>query len=387
MMEQAIVGHLDAARRELRVHAWGDRRVEIEWRGLSLRLRRSSGSHLTGARFLAGGVLLAGAAAALALVLSGAPQAEAPVASDIAASIPRAQRVELGEGAQVHVEPGARLDVVERTPTRVVVALHAGSARFGVRHDPKRLIRVHAGAVAVEDLGTTFEVEHRGLTARVSVTEGSVSVSFPEPEGEGRSRVTLDAGKSAIFPAVASFERVSNDATEAPPATSAKAQDARRSVNAPSTASWRELARAGKHGGAYELLAPEDFRDVRDEPGDLLLASDAARLSHHPAAAVQLLRRLLARHGRDPRAPSAAFTLGWLLMNELDRPREAASAFARAEALAPRGNLAEDAVARAVEAWYRAGNLARAIAEVARYRKGYPNGRHLAMLERLVGTP
>ena len=42
---------------------------------------------------------------------------------------------------------------------------------------------------------------------------------------------------------------------------------------------------------------------------------------------------------------------GPLLMNELDRPREAASAFARAEALAPRGNLAEDAVAREVEAW------------------------------------
>jgi len=100
-----------------------------------------------------------------------------------------------------------------------------------------------------------------------------------------------------------------------------------------------------------------------------------------------LLRKLLARHERDPRAPSAAFTLGWVLMNELGRPREAALAFGRAEALAPRGNLAEDAVARSVEAWYRAGELSRAKAEVERYRKSYPQGRHQTMLQRLVGTP
>jgi outer membrane protein assembly factor BamD (BamD/ComL family) len=76
-----------------------------------------------------------------------------------------------------------------------------------------------------------------------------------------------------------------------------------------------------------------------------------------------------------------------VLLNDLGRPRAAALAFARAETLAPRGNLAEDAVARAVEAWYRAGELPRAKAEVERYRKAYPHGRHRAMLERLVMTP
>ena len=126
---------------------------------------------------------------------------------------------------------------------------------------------------------------------------------------------------------------------------------------------------------------------MRNEASDLLLASDVARLSKHPAQAATLLRKLLASHESDARAPSAAFTLGWVLMNELGRPREAALAFARAEALAPRGNLAEDAVARAVEAWYRAGELSRAKAEVERYRNAYPQGRHHAMLQRLVMTP
>jgi transmembrane sensor len=129
------------------------------------------------------------------------------------------------------------------------------------------------------------------------------------------------------------------------------------------------------------------MRDVRDEPGDLLLASDAARRSHHPAEAAKLLRKLLAGYESDPRAPAAAFTLGWLFMTDLGRPRDAALAFARAEALAPRGNLAEDAIARSVEAWHRAGERSRAAAGVERYRKAYPHGRHLGMLEQLVGAP
>ena len=97
-----------------------------------------------------------------------------------------------------------------------------------------------------------------------------------------------------------------------------------------------------------------------------------------------LLRKVVSGHSRDPRAPSAAFTLGWVLMKDLGRPREAAQAFARAESLAPGGNLAQDALARAVEAWDRAGDVTRARAELERYRATYPNGRHVATLERLV---
>jgi len=158
-------------------------------------------------------------------------------------------------------------------------------------------------------------------------------------------------------------------------------------TQAQSAADWRELARAGKHRQAYALLAPGGFRDVQNDAGDLLLASDVARLSQHPSDAARLLRKLLAGHERDPRAPSAAFTLGWVLMNDLGRPREAALAFARAEALAPRGNLAEDALARSAEAWQRGGEISRAKMEVERYEKAYPRGRHQATLKRLVTTP
>lgn len=158
---------------------------------------------------------------------------------------------------------------------------------------------------------------------------------------------------------------------------------------APATAeprTWRALARAGHYDLAYALLARSRFRDVADDPVDLLLAADVARLSHHASASVSPLRALLATHERDPRAPAAAFTLGWVLMNDVGRPRDAAAAFTHAEQLAPHGNLAEDAAARAVEAWYQAGDLPRAHDEMTRYERRYPHGRHEAALRRLLAA-
>jgi transmembrane sensor len=248
---------------------------------------------------------------------------------------------------------------------------------------------VEAGGIIIEDLGTIFSVVRRTDSVFVSVTEGAVSVTFADASGAPERR-TLAAGESGEFrsaaPRVASAAQVPAARTElSAPVASASSQQ-----NTPASSpavGWRELHKGGKHRQAYELLAPNGFRDVRDEPGDLLLATDVARLSHHPADAAVLLRRLLARHSGDPRAPSAAFTLGWVLMNELGRPREAAQAFARAEALAPGGNLAEDAMARTVEAWLRAGDRSRANTELERYRSRNPRGRHLAMLERLLRVP
>jgi transmembrane sensor len=302
---------------------------------------------------------------------------------------PGLERLALGEGTDVRFEKGAGLEVRERTEERVVVAVQRGTARFRVRHDPHRVFRVHAGDVEVEDLGTAFDVEHKGSRVRVAVSEGTVSVSFPEAVDGARKTVSLKAGESGEYPAAsprAKAEYAPSSARETLPSASGAASNASPESPPPVT-SWRALARSGKHRAAYELLSPGAFRDVRNEPGELLLASDVARLSRHPAEAAQLLKKLLSGHARDPRAPSAAFTLGWLLMNELGRPREAAVAFARAEALAPRGNLAEDAVARSVEAWIRAGELGRAKAGVERYRRAYPKGRHLVMLEGLLGSP
>jgi transmembrane sensor len=384
MTELVIDNHVNTTRDVLRRHAWSAMHVQVAWRQLQARRDED----IAGARRLkAYGAPALAVAAAFALLLGAwtALRSDGTSTPTARALAPGFERRAVSDGIEADVERGVGLEVKENTDARVVVTVGAGDSRFRVRHDPERLFRVQAGEVTIEDLGTKFEVAHEGDRVRVSVSEGAVSVAFPNANGAGRSTAVLTAPASGTYPASAVPQNPppgGADATNTTAPTSSAGKTA--AVRGPG---WRELARGGKHGSAYELLAPSDFRDVKDEPGDLLLASDAARLSHHPKEAATLLRKLLARHERDPRAPSAAFQLGWLLMKDLGRHREAAAAFARAEALAPHGNLAEDAVARAVEAWHRAGDTPRARAEVTRYRASYPRGRHLAMLERLVGTP
>jgi transmembrane sensor len=147
--------------------------------------------------------------------------------------------------------------------------------------------------------------------------------------------------------------------------------------------SWRDHARIGDYAKAYNELRAGGLDAVRDEPGDLLLAADAARLSGHPADAVRRLRMLCDRHPSDPSAPVAAFTLGRVL-DDLGQPAEAAAAFHRAEALSPSGPLAEDALAREAEAWARAGRSDDARVAAARYFRRFPSGPHVADLRKIL---
>lgn len=116
-----------------------------------------------------------------------------------------------------------------------------------------------------------------------------------------------------------------------------------------------------------------------------MLASDVARLSGHASDAVDPLRRVMRDHASDPRAPLGAFTLGRVLLDELGRPAEAATAFARARSLAPGGPLEEDALAREVEAWSRAGDTNKAREAADLYLATFPSGRRLHSVRRFGG--
>jgi len=110
----------------------------------------------------------------------------------------------------------------------------------------------------------------------------------------------------------------------------------------------------------------------------LMRSADEARRAGHAAQALPYLRRLLREHSADARAPLAAFTLGRILLAELDRPAEAADAFALSRRLAPGGPMASHALAREVEAAARGGDAARARRLAETYIADYPTGPHLA---------
>ena len=231
----------------------------------------------------------------------------------------------------------AALVVREDSRVRVAIDLGRGRGRFDVVPNSRRVFEVHAGEVSVHVVGTVFSVERVADRVGVSVERGLVRVDW------STGTRALAAGESGWFPPL----QVQPAAAEVPP-TAAPV-----------------LARpAAPAAGARSARTADE----------LLRAADAERLAGHPEEGARLLRRMLHDHRGDPRAPLGALTLGRLLMIELERPRQAAAAFAEARALAPRGPFAEDALAREVEAWSKAGDTATAAKRARLYLDRYPNG-------------
>ncbi|MBN1608419.1 MAG: tetratricopeptide repeat protein [Polyangiaceae bacterium] len=289
--------------------------------------------------------------------------------------------MQLADGSTVTaVGVGVRIEPVRVTAADVVVRLRSGSARYSVTPSPSRAFRVLVHDYSVTVLGTVFTVTLGTSSMEVTVERGIVSVAGPGIERR------LERGTSATFPlhaetrSTARSEAVldSVSAPEQPAAVDAAPQQPtpESSVEAAprgSAPSWRDLAHRGEYSKSYELLQRQGKTAVRDDVGELLLVADVARLSGHPSAAEPALRQVLRKHARDSRAPLAAFTLGRVLLDELERPVEAAETFAAARRLAPSGPLVQDALAREVECWARAGQADRAKSLAQTYLEVYPN--------------
>jgi transmembrane sensor len=135
---------------------------------------------------------------------------------------------------------------------------------------------------------------------------------------------------------------------------------------------WRSLYQSGDYAGAAQRLF-EAGAEVANDPAVLMDAADVARLSEHPEASVGYLSRVLREYAASPVAPLAGFTLGRVLLERLGQPADAAEAFAFASSSA-RGSLAQDALAREVEAWSKAGRSHEAYERAQLYVRRYPSG-------------
>lgn len=286
-------------------------------------------------------------------------------------SIQKEPLLALADGSRISaISPEARVTPVEVGARATTLRLEAGSARFEVAHQRGGRFRVLCEDVVVSVVGTIFSVEKTSQGVRVRVEHGRVEVAWP---GGERS---LSAGEEVVRrrPSPEPVVAVRSDpvpTVPAPPSPSSSAASHPR--RAP--VSWQSLASDGDYPGAFSRIKEEGPDAVKDEPGDLLFAADVARLSGHPERAVPWLERVVKAHTGDSRASLAAFTLGRTLLDALGRPREAAEAFATAHRLAPGGAIAQDALAREVESWSRAGEVERARARARRYLELYPNGR------------
>lgn len=296
-----------------------------------------------------------------AVVVAPAPVVEPPA--------PPSGVLSLGDGSVVTpLGKDSRLLARQVSETEVVVALAGGGAHFDVPERRARRFRAELGALALETHGAAFRVQIARRQVEVASERGEVSARW------GRERRVVGPGEIRTFP-VAAHEEV------APAARGDRAEPAPVPAPEPTT-TWRDDAGRGDYQAAWAALAGAP---ATASMADLLLAGDVARMSGHPEAAVAALARALALHPEDPRAPLAAFTLGRVHLEDLGAPRDAALAFARALELAPDGPLAEDALAREVEAWSRGGETEAARARARAYLQRYPQGRRAQAVRRFGG--
>ena len=103
----------------------------------------------------------------------------------------------LGDGSVVELNTQSQLNVYYTDAMRLV-ELVAGEAVFDVAEDPTRPFRVDAGTTIVEAVGTRFNVYRQNAQTVVTVVEGRVAVSQPQPSVNASG--TLGPGEIAKLP-------------------------------------------------------------------------------------------------------------------------------------------------------------------------------------------
>jgi transmembrane sensor len=267
------------------------------------------------------------------------------------APAPAPVTVALDDGSRLEIVEGTRLVRGAGAPDRVELAVERGRATFDVKPNGPRAWVIDAGDVVVKVLGTRFTVARDGDAVEVSVERGKVKVETKEG-----ARI-LTAGQS--------FRTTRANAT---PDASAHAETNAKAP-APTPAPVRAPAPAP---------AP-DPAPVSVQAADPMSQADALRRSGSASSAVQVLRDVV--DAGDARAPLAAFTIGKIHVEDLHDEAGAARWFERSIALGLPSGLDEEAHARAVECWARAGSRSEAARAAARYEARFPRGRHLARVK------
>lgn len=298
----------------------------------------------------------------------------------------RAPLLPFDDGSELTLRMGTRLDLLESTPRTFSLALRRGSALFEVHPGGPRIWKIECGPVTVEVVGTHFTVARDEAHVEVVVERGAVLVSGePVPDHV----VRLGPHQSIVVPLTSTKEDIrvphtQRDHAAAPdeaPATSAQPAAPTRRAEADTPVLAAPTAPRESSTSDDPPPAPSSA-DGSHEVEALLARADDARLAGKYREAADILERVVTEGAGDRRAPLAEFSLGRLYLDSLNDPARAAVHFSRALLRGLAGALEEDAYARLVEAYARAGD-ARAARDIAdRYRARYPRGRRLESVDR-----
>jgi len=291
------------------------------------------------------------------------------------------RRIPLSDGSTITLAPGASLEVKDNNPSQFLTLLHKGWVRYNIIPGHTRTWEVDAKLCRIVVLGTQFTVNRTPLSVHIAVHRGTVAV-YP-PRGDLRL-VTLTAGKTYTLHAPrqdsphrpAPRPRIAKATTGNPAAPVATGQERQKHTKA---VEQRPNHAPGPRPSMPRLAGLGATADVNV----LLTRADEARMRNKPQRAARLLERILREHPDDPAVSLVAMTLGNIRLDTLHRPRAAALAFRRAATSTWLPSpLREQAYARCVEAFRRAGDLESAQEIGSLYKRRYPSGKWSSWIDR-----
>ncbi len=271
-------------------------------------------------------------------------------------------QLDFADGSCVEPAGDAQVVPVLISDTRIEIEQKHGTVSYDVSKRPGRVFLVHAGAVSIQVLGTSFMVRRADQKVEVQVERGQVRVS------RGRHTVLLADGEQVMLDD-AQIPKTNESAAGLPEAMKSAFTDGAGGAPEPDTEIDVEALPTVPTGGPVETpSASELFRKADD-----------ARAGGNPVAAIASLQKLIRLHPRDPRVTMARFTIGRLHMKQGQPAR--ASAFFEACGAA----LGGEAVAEASLARSAAGQPAQASALAQRYVDRFPNGPRVEEMRKLAG--
>jgi transmembrane sensor len=295
----------------------------------------------------------------------------------------RAASVSLDDGSRLALAQATDLEVLANDGTRFDTLLRRGRCRFDVEPGGPRRWSIETDLATVEVVGTAFTVTRDDAGLAVEVDHGIVLVRGERVPGRVQR---LRAGQRLAVSAATAPVAIAAPPHPAPPDTAVPAANAPARALAPSPepATLTPAPRPTTPTiGTNRTVDEPQTVDVQTR----LQEADAARAAGRPEIAAALLERALREGGDATQRAIAAFSLGRLELEVLDRPAAAAERFAAVVAHGAPRALVEDAQARRVEALVRAGSRDEAEREATVYETRWPSGRRLSQVRAWVTPP
>jgi hypothetical protein len=298
--------------------------------------------------------------------------------------------VKFSDGSELRLAPASSVRVTQVADNGARVLVENGSLHVSVVHREQTRWAIEAGPYEVKVTGTKFTVawDAPKNALVVKMEEGSVVVGGCGLEAGTRLRNQEELVVSCSHEKAASTIELPAPSASAAPEPPPTVVVAKPKAPVDPTRNIVSLARSGQHAeaiAAAEANGWDDTLAVLSGP-ELLLLANAGRYAGRFELATAALQTTRRRFADTDSAATAAFELGRIAMDIRHQMKPAGDDFELYLRERPDGPLAREAMGRAIEARYGAGDQDRARELAKRYLAAWPEGPHAALAKRVLGV-